>query len=184
MTWTPADDVDVSPDTTDAWPASRPPDSAPVLTVSSGERPAEAEPRWLMAANVVRWRRYGKGGQELRPGTRVCRGGSKVYVIGYRPGGSDVLTAIGRGRHTGTYVTLELATRHLHTFRAALVRSPAVLLRDAENGSGRDWDGPEGTAERAARFERQAAEERGARWPGVPHPAPCRCHECLALGSA
>ncbi|MFD3653567.1 hypothetical protein [Streptomyces sp. NPDC058620] len=148
------------------------------------EEEPELEPRWLIAANVVRWRRYGKGGQELRPGTKACRGGSKVYVIGYRPGGADVLTTIGRGRHTGTYITLDLATRHLHTFRAALVRSPVVLRRDAEDTAGRDWEGRELTEERAARFERQAAEERLARWPGIPHPTPCRCHECLTLSSA
>ncbi|MFE9911068.1 hypothetical protein [Streptomyces clavifer] len=139
------------------------------------------EPRWLIAANVVRWRRYGEGGQELRPGTKSCRGGSKVYVIGHRPGGADVLTAIGRGRRTGTYITLDLATRHLHTFRAELVCSPAILRRDAESDAGRGWDGREHTAERAARFERQAAGERLARWEGLPHPTPCRCHECLTL---
>lgn len=144
----------------------------------------ELEPQWLIAANVVRWRRYGKGGQELRPGTKSYRGGSKVYVIGYRPGGAEVLTTIGRGRHTGAYVTLDLATRHLHNFRAALVRSPAVLRRDAEDGAGRGWDSRESTEARAARFEQQAAEERLARWPGIPHPTPCRCHECLALSSA
>lgn len=42
------------------------------------------EPLWLIAANVVRWRRYGVGGQELRPGTKSYRAGAKVYVIGSR----------------------------------------------------------------------------------------------------
>jgi hypothetical protein len=32
-------------------------------------------PLRLIAANVVRWRRYGEGGQELRPGTKSFRGG-------------------------------------------------------------------------------------------------------------
>lgn len=144
---------------------------------------ASLEPQWLIAANVVRWRRYGKGGQDLRPGVKACRGGSKVYVTGFRPGEAETLTAIVRGRHTGTYITLELATRHLHTFRAALVRSPAVLRRDAENDSGRPWGHLEEAEEYAARFERQAADERTARWPGIAHPSPCRCHECLALSS-
>lgn len=31
------------------------------------------EPLWLIAANVVRWRRYGVAGQELRPGTKSYR---------------------------------------------------------------------------------------------------------------
>ncbi|MEV7909306.1 hypothetical protein [Streptomyces griseus] len=35
--------------------------------------PVVPEPLWLAAANVVRWRWYGDGGQELRPGTRTYR---------------------------------------------------------------------------------------------------------------
>ncbi|MGW8886990.1 hypothetical protein [Streptomyces sp. NPDC055749] len=153
--------------------------------MSEGETPAqELEPQWLIAANVVRWRRYGKGGQDLRPGTKSYRGGTKVYVIGHRPAVADVLTTVGRGRHTGTYITLDLATRHLHNFRATLVHSPAVLRREAEEGVRGGWDSRESAEARAARFEQQAAEERLARWPGIPHPTPCRCHECLALSSA
>ncbi|MEE1772850.1 hypothetical protein PUR34_33000 [Streptomyces sp. JV185] len=39
------------------------------------------EPVWLVAANVVLWRRYGEPGQELRTGTKAYRSGAKVYVV-------------------------------------------------------------------------------------------------------
>ncbi|MET7370356.1 hypothetical protein ABZS61_31725 [Streptomyces sp. NPDC005566] len=135
----------------------------------------------MIAANVVRWRRYGVGGQELRPGTKSYRGGSKVHVIGSRPGEHEHLTTVGRGRHTGTFITLDMATRHLHTFRASLIRSPEVLRRDAGSSVGRVWGGRAEAEEVAARLERLAAEGRRTRWEGEPHPTPCRCHECLTL---
>lgn len=76
------------------------------------------EPLWLIAANVVRFRRYGEGGQELRPGTKSFRGGSKVYVIGgYGGMAYEGVTVIGRGRHTGACITIDMATRNLHSFR-------------------------------------------------------------------
>ncbi|MFC9242880.1 hypothetical protein ACFT7S_02190 [Streptomyces sp. NPDC057136] len=142
----------------------------------------DLEPQWLIAANVVRWRRYGKGGQELRPGTKACRGGSKVYVYDSYDGFCD-LGVIGRGRHTGAYITLVISPRHLHTFRAVLVRSPTVLRR-LEDAPRVGFGDSHRAGELAVGLEQQAAEERLARWPGVPHPSPCRCHECLALSSA
>ncbi|MFT9669976.1 hypothetical protein ACMZ5F_15785 [Streptomyces rhizosphaericola] len=142
------------------------------------------EPLWLIAANVVRRRRYGDGGQELRPGTKAYRGGTKVYVIGARPGGHEQVTTVGPGRHTGAYITLDMATRHLHTFRATLVRSPAVLRREAENDAGRVWDGRDEAEENAARLEGLAAAYRAARWEGVAHPVPCLCHPCLTTAGA
>jgi hypothetical protein len=88
------------------------------------------EPVWLVTANVVLWRRYGDLGQELRPGTKAYRGGAKVYVVGTYPGtGHQQLTTVGRGRHTGHWITIDTGVRHLHTFRARLVCAPAVLTR-------------------------------------------------------
>ncbi|MFD9499363.1 hypothetical protein [Streptomyces sp. NPDC060035] len=160
MTWTFTDDVG----TTD------------------GDPPAPPEQAWLVAANVVRWRRYGDGGQELRPGTKSYRGGSKVHVIATYPGmGHEQLTTIGRGRHTGTYITIDMATRNLHTFRAVPVHSPTVLRLCDEAGAGGCWKSREDAAELAALLERLAAEYRTTSWGGGPHPLPCRCHECLTL---
>ncbi|MEK8145249.1 hypothetical protein NKH18_39255 [Streptomyces sp. M10(2022)] len=41
--------------------------------MSEAQEAPPARPVWLIAANVVRWRRYGDGGQELRPGTKSYR---------------------------------------------------------------------------------------------------------------
>lgn len=92
-------------------------------------------PVWLVAANVVLWRRYGDLGQELRPGTKAYRGGARVYVVDTYPGmGHQQLTTVGHGRHNGHWITIDTGTRHLHTFRPQLVYAPAVLKRCGGRG--------------------------------------------------
>ncbi|MFI7287818.1 hypothetical protein ACIBRY_14385 [Streptomyces anulatus] len=143
--------------------------------------PLTAEPLWLVAANVVRWRRYGDGGQELRPGTKSYRGGSKVHVVDTHPGmGHEQLTTVGRGRHTGAYITIDMATRNLHTFRPVAVYSPAVLRRVTTVGVDGSWATREHAEELAALLGRLAPRYREEHWGGAPHPVPCRCHGCLS----
>ncbi|MCI3224326.1 hypothetical protein [Streptomyces sp. NP-1717] len=135
------------------------------------------EPRWMIVANVVRWRRYGAGGQELRPGTKVYRGGARVFVISTYPGmGNEDLTTVGQARNTGHWITIDMPTRHLHTFRAKLTYSPAVLRR-----AGQPFEPPteERARETAAALERLAARYRRESHAGVAHPRGCLCHECL-----
>ncbi|MEV0918540.1 hypothetical protein AB0I93_30340 [Streptomyces sp. NPDC049967] len=135
-----------------------------------------AEPLWLVAANVVLWRRYGELGQELRPGTKAFRGGAKVYVIDTYPGGAnEQLTAVGHGRHTNRWITIDTGTRHLHTFRTQLVYAPAVLRRCGTRIRTRAE-----AEELAELLERIAHDERRTRH-AAPHPDPCRCHACLPL---
>ncbi|MBT2479379.1 hypothetical protein [Streptomyces sp. ISL-94] len=142
--------------------------------------PEPPEPLWILAANVVRWRRWGEGGQGLRPGTKTFKGGAKVHVFDTLDGG-DFCMVVGRPRQTRRYVWEYVHTRHLHTFRPKLVRSPAVL-RAAEWS--RFWGSAASAeaAEAAPALERHAWELRSERWPHWPHPEPCLCHECLALG--
>ncbi|MEU4923870.1 hypothetical protein AB0G29_31525 [Streptomyces parvus] len=135
-----------------------------------------AEPMWLVAANVVRWRRYGDGGQELRPGTTSYRGGAKVYVVDTYPGmAHEQVTTIGRAR-TGRWITVDTGSRHLHTFRAKLAFAPAVLRR-AEAIGVRPRSREE-AEEQAGLLERLAAEYRETHH-SSPHPVPCLCHACL-----
>ncbi|MEU0393611.1 hypothetical protein ABZ208_12675 [Streptomyces sp. NPDC006208] len=83
------------------------------------------EPVRLVAANVVRWRRHGEDGRDLRPGTTSFQGGAKVYVIGdYGPGDDQDVAVIGHGRHTGASFTGVVPVRQPHSFRPRLVRSP------------------------------------------------------------
>lgn len=135
------------------------------------------EPRWLVVA-IARWRRYGDGGQELRPGTKVYRGGARVFVIDTYPGmGSMDLTTVGQARDTGHWITIDTATRHLHTFRAKLVHSPAVLRRAEERWTENHTE--ERAREWAAGLERLATRYRREAHAGVPHPRGCLCHACL-----
>ncbi|MEW2179740.1 hypothetical protein AB0890_25840 [Streptomyces sp. NPDC005406] len=134
------------------------------------------EPTWLVAANVVRWRRYGDLGQEFRPGTKAFRGRAKVYVLDTYPGTADEqLTAVGHGRHTG-WITIDTGTRHLHTFRPQLVYSPAVLRRCAAASSRTR----EEAVVLAERLDGIACHGRHT-YHSAPHPDPCLCHECLPV---
>ncbi|MFD3530039.1 hypothetical protein [Streptomyces sp. NPDC058664] len=139
----------------------------------------QQEPLRLVAANVVAWRRCGAGGQELRPGTKHFKGGAKVYVTGvyWGPGGERV-TVAGRERHTGRWIVIDTATRHLHTFRPMLVHTPRVLerLREAGHGYGLDADR---AADVSATLERYARRYRAETAPNSPHPDRCLCHACL-----
>ncbi|MEU8887501.1 hypothetical protein [Streptomyces sp. NPDC048442] len=159
------------------------------VTEPTGESP----PVWLVVANVVRFRRYGEGGQELRPGTKALKGGAKVYLVGGYPGmGYEEVTVVGRSRRTGAYLTIDIPVRNLHTFRASSVHSPAVLRRHADYGPvgpvgprpDRIGAGdPESAREWAVRLEALARENREGHWRGSPHPDPCRCHECAGPGA-
>ncbi|MFB6777861.1 hypothetical protein ACFCX0_10600 [Streptomyces sp. NPDC056352] len=132
---------------------------------------------------MVRFRRFGEDGQELRPGTKSFRGGSKVYVIGgYAGMAYEGVTVIGRGRHTGACVTIDVATRDLHSFRPAPVRGPAVLRRYDEAPSGWYGDETREVSEAMATVPADVARaERTGHRRGSPHPDPCRRHECLTL---
>ncbi|WP_418959618.1 hypothetical protein [Streptomyces tritici] len=132
------------------------------------------EPVWLVVANVVRWRRWGDFGQELRPGTKAFTGGTKVHVISTYPGfGDQQVWVVGQARHSRRWVDIKMSTRHLHGFRAKLVHSPAVLRRY-------DWlqVEREKAEELAVKLDRVAREQRLTYHAG-PHPDPCLCHACL-----
>ncbi|MET4925896.1 hypothetical protein P3L51_26690 [Streptomyces sp. PSRA5] len=139
------------------------------------------EPRWMIVANVVRWRRYGDGGQEPRPGTKAYRGGARVFVIDTYPGmGHADVTTVGQARDTGHWITIDMPSRHLHTCRARLVYAPAVLRRAEKLGVMAHTE--KCARERAAGLERLAALYRREAHPGVPHPGGCLCHECPTDG--
>lgn len=92
------------------------------------------------------------------------------------------VTVIGRGRHTGACITIDRATRNLHSFLPAPVRSPAVLRRYDEAPSGRYGNETREVSEAMATVPADMARAEGTEhWRGSPHPDPCRCHECLAL---
>ncbi|MFJ8662222.1 hypothetical protein [Streptomyces sp. NPDC093795] len=137
----------------------------------------QQEPRWAIAANVVAWRRCGEGGRELRSGTKFFKGGAKVYVGGvYLGSGGERVTAVGRERHTGRWIVIDTATRHLHTFRPKLVHTPRALERLRETSYGGD---PDYAAELSATLEQYARQYRAATAPNSPHPDRCLCHACL-----
>ncbi|MEV7543923.1 hypothetical protein [Streptomyces sp. NPDC089915] len=138
------------------------------------------EPVWMVAANVVAWRRCGPGGRELRPGTKSFKGGAKVYVAdAYWGPGGDRITSVGRERHTGRWIVIDMATRDLYGFRPKLVHTPRVLerLQEARRASG--FGSADYAAEVSAALERYASLYRAEIAPNAPHPDRCLCHACL-----
>ncbi|MFD9372599.1 hypothetical protein ACFWA6_33540 [Streptomyces sp. NPDC060020] len=148
------------------------------------ESGALPEPVWLVAANVVAWRRCGAGGRELRPGTKSFKGGAKVYVarVYWGPGG-DRVTVIGRARHTSRWIAIDTATRHLYGFRPKLVHTPRALERLTEAGHPHGF-GAEFAATASATLEEYARQYRAEIAPFSPHPDRCLCHACLTGESA
>ncbi|MFJ7203897.1 hypothetical protein ACIQWR_10240 [Streptomyces sp. NPDC098789] len=145
----------------------------------STETSGALEPVWLVSANVVWWRRYGAGGQQLRRGTKSFRGGAKVYVsyVHWGPGG-DKITVIGRERNTGRWIVIDMATRNLHSFRPRFVHTPRVLERFHASTRWPAWDA-EFAAQAATALERHACAYRAEGWRGSEHPPRCLCHACL-----
>nr|WSW62411.1 hypothetical protein OG513_29650 [Streptomyces sp. NBC_00998] len=137
------------------------------------------EPLWMLAANVVQWRRLGEDGRDLRPGTKTFAGGARVYVFDM-PDGWDCCLVVGRPRHTRRSVQAYVHTRHLHAFRPKLVRSPAVLRTAGWSRFWRETAGAD-AAQAARALERHAGELRSGRWPDRRHPEPCLCHACLTV---
>ncbi len=125
---------------------------------------------------MVLWRRYGELGQELRPGTKAFRGGAEVYVIEAYPAvANEQLTAVGHGRHTGRWITIDPGARHPHTSRTQLVYAPAVLRRCGSRTRAR------AEAEELAELLDRIARDKRRTYHAAPHPDPCRCHAWLPL---
>ncbi|MFJ8041296.1 hypothetical protein ACIRBX_12405 [Kitasatospora sp. NPDC096147] len=137
-------------------------------------------PQWAVRAKVVAWRRFGEGGQELRPGLKALSGDAKVHVVsGYGGMGFEDVVVIGSGRGGRRYVTISVPLRHLHAFRPDLVYRPAVLRRIEERGHEPFVaDGREEIEPTAAWLEDLARRYRAERWAGTAHPPACRCVDC------
>ncbi|MBW5484418.1 hypothetical protein [Streptomyces bambusae] len=120
----------------------------------------QLEPVRLVAANVVAWRRHGVAGQELRPGTKFFKGGAKEYVAdAYWGPGDDRITSVGRERHTGRWIVIDMATRKARRARGFISADHA--------------------ADVSATLEQYACQYRAETAPYAPHPDRCLCHACL-----
>ena len=90
-----------------------------------GESPVSA---WCIAANIIRERRYGPEGQEIRRGTKQFAPGAKVYIVSFFWGmGGENLTVVGRQRRSHRYITLSMKSKWLVNWRVELLYSPHVI---------------------------------------------------------
>ena len=89
----------------------------------------EKAPIWGVAANILKERPYGPGGQIVKRGTRKFHGGAKVYMVGAFWGmGGEQIAVVGHFRGNG-YVTSVIGVDTLENFRAEPIYSPAVINR-------------------------------------------------------
>ena len=89
----------------------------------------EKAPMWGVAANILKERPYGPGGQIIKRGTRKFHGGAKVYMVGAFWGmGGEQVAVVGHFRGNG-YVTSVIGIDTLENFRAEHIFSPAVIHR-------------------------------------------------------
>ena len=106
---------------------------------ASAAAPAEGDdangPVWCVVANVVRERRCGPGGAEVRRGTKHFAPGAKVHVFRFYWGmGGEAVTVVGRHRKSRRYVTITMRAARLANRRAELAYSPHVIGQILEYG--------------------------------------------------
>lgn len=90
---------------------------------------SEVEPEWALVANVVNERLFGPNG-DVRSGTKHFVPGAKVYYhYGYWGMGGEQIMVTGHHRGSKKLVSVVMARRHLHNWRAKLVYKPAILKR-------------------------------------------------------
>ncbi len=114
----------------------------------------------------------------MAPGRgRWAGGGGRGGVVSTYGGmAHEDVSTIGRGRGSGRWITIDTGSRHLHTFRAQLVYTPAVLRR--ARGFCTPPPAREEAEELAALLERLAPAYRDSHY-RTSHPTPCLCHTCL-----
>lgn len=90
---------------------------------------SDVEPAWALVANVVNERLFGPDG-DLRSGTKHFVAGAKVYYHrGYWGMGGEQVLVTGHHRGSKRLVSVVMARRHLHNWRAKLEYKPAILKR-------------------------------------------------------
>jgi hypothetical protein len=84
---------------------------------------------WSIVANIKKEHPFGPDGVESKVGTRLFRGGTKVYIAGCFPGTCDAVLAIGLHRKSRRFITCIVDIRHVENFRVKLVYHPGVIDR-------------------------------------------------------
>ena len=95
--------------------------------MSGNSQTPDAEPVWLITANVVEERPFGEGGAETKRGTKHFRANAKVYLIDAYWGMCEKVTVIGHHRASGRIVKMDLPVKHLNNLRMTLCYSPKII---------------------------------------------------------
>ena len=135
----------------------------------------QPQPRWCVVGNVVAERLHGEHGEQ-RPGSKLFKGGTRVYFQSAWWGvGGEAVTVLGLGRRPRRWITTTLRTSLIENWRATLVYTPRVL-QELEADAPDDEDE---ARDLAVRMNRISA---ASNWRLVPRTAP-ECRQA-ALASA
>lgn len=91
------------------------------------------EGAWCVVANVKCEHSVGEGGKEIKSGTRLFRGGTKVYIAGCYSGTCDGCVCIGLHRKSRNFITCVVRVTHLENFRPKVAYHPEVVRRIQED---------------------------------------------------
>ena len=99
--------------------------------------------QWCLVGNIVEQRKYGEGGNEMRPGTKHFSGGTKVYCLPAQWGdGYAQIVVVGKHRGSRNLVTMIVSSDWITNWRAQVVYKPAVvkqLTKAVEEHGRRNW---------------------------------------------
>jgi hypothetical protein len=124
---------------------------------SAPHQPQPVQPRWCVVGNVVAQRLHGEQG-ELRPGSKLFTGGTRVYYESAFWGvAGESVTVRGIGRRPRRWITTTVQSTVVENWRAVFVYTPRVL-RELQD---EDIHGDEGEARtRAAMMNRISTASR------------------------
>lgn len=99
---------------------------------------AVAEELWCVQANIIKERPYGPNGAETKIGTKLFRGGAKVFVIGLYYGIGENAVVIGHHRNSVSLICSVVRIEFLENFKLSKIYNPKVARMATERNKLRD----------------------------------------------
>jgi len=98
---------------------------------------AECNQYWCVVGNISKHIISGAGQLDYKSGTKLFRGGTKVFIIGWFRGGSDKIVVIGQHRQSRKFIKCTIAPRYVVEWRTKVIYHPVVSqIRTAASDEG------------------------------------------------
>ena len=97
-----------------------------------------SETYWCIEANIVKFREYGEGGADSKSGTRLFRGGAKVFIIGAYYGMCESVVLVGHHRKSVRLICSVVKAKHLENFKVKPIYKPKLFEIAIDRSKERD----------------------------------------------